>query len=104
VLPSHQENFGIVVAEAMALGRPVLITNRVNIWREVEADGAGLVVDDNVEAISAGLLEMCALSPLERDAMGLKARNCFLTRYNLEDHAMKHLELMMRLLTGVEIL
>ena len=35
VLPSHQENFGIVVAEAMAAGKPVLISNKVNIWREV---------------------------------------------------------------------
>ncbi len=49
VLPSHQENFGIVIAEAMALGRPVLMTNKVNIWREVEADGAGIVVNDNSE-------------------------------------------------------
>ena len=62
VLPSHQENFGIVVAEAMALSKPVLITNKVNIWREIEADGAGLVVNDDVEGIAAGLRKMCELS------------------------------------------
>ncbi|MGH1559632.1 glycosyltransferase [Caulobacter segnis] len=33
ILPSHQENFGIVVAEAMACGATVLITSKVNIWR-----------------------------------------------------------------------
>ncbi len=35
VLPSHQENFGVVVAEAMAVGLPPLISNKVNIWREI---------------------------------------------------------------------
>ena len=94
VLPSHQENFGIVVAEAMALGKPVLITNKVNIWREIQQDGAGLVVEDGTEAIAAGLREMCAFSSAERDAMGLKARNCFLKRYNLELNAMQLLRVL----------
>ncbi len=94
VLPSHQENFGIVVAEAMALSKPVLISNKVNIWREIQLDGAGLVVDDEVEAIAAGLREMCALSSAEREAIGLKARNCFLERYNLEHNAMQLLALL----------
>ncbi|HZR77812.1 MAG TPA: glycosyltransferase, partial [Chthoniobacterales bacterium] len=48
VLPSHQENFGIAVAEALAAGVPVLISNRVNIWREVQADGAGFVDSDDL--------------------------------------------------------
>ena len=43
VLPSHQENFGIVVAEALAAGVPTLLSSKVNIWREVQADGAGMV-------------------------------------------------------------
>jgi glycosyltransferase involved in cell wall biosynthesis len=46
VLPSHQENFGIAVVEALACGKPVLISDKVNIWREIEADGAGLVAED----------------------------------------------------------
>ena len=97
VLPSHQENFGIVVAEAMALSRPVLITNKVNIWREIEADGAGLVVNDDVDAIAAGLREMCAQSALERSAIGRKARQCFLDRYDLEENAMQLLALLQNL-------
>ncbi len=42
VLPSHQENFGIAVVEALACGKPVLISDKVNIWREIVEDGAGL--------------------------------------------------------------
>src|SRR4029077_2992937 len=49
VLPSHQENFGIAVAEALAAGTPTLISNKVNIWREIEGDGAGIVADDTLE-------------------------------------------------------
>jgi glycosyltransferase involved in cell wall biosynthesis len=103
VLPSHQENFGIVVAEAMALSRPVLITNKVNIWREIEQDGAGLVVDDEAEAIAAGLREMCALSSAEREAIGLKARKCFLERYDLERNAMQLLTLLSQISAGPEM-
>ena len=43
ILPSHQENFGFVVVEALACGKPVLISNQVNIWKEVEAQQAGLI-------------------------------------------------------------
>ena len=42
VLPSHQENFGVAVVEALACGVPVLISTSVNIWREVVEDSAGL--------------------------------------------------------------
>lgn len=103
MLPSHQENFGIVVAEAMALSKPVLITNKVNIWREIAADEAGLVVDDNVEAIAAGLREMCELSPQQRETIGRNARKCFSTRYDLENNAMQLLDLLQRLSARSEI-
>ncbi len=74
VLPSHQENFGIVVAEAMACGTPVLISDKVNIWREIEASGGGLVQDDTVAGTKALLTTFLALTPEVRRAMGTKAR------------------------------
>jgi glycosyltransferase involved in cell wall biosynthesis len=46
VLASHQENFGIAVVEALSCGTPVLISNQINIWREIEQDKAGFVGDD----------------------------------------------------------
>ena len=59
-LPSHQENFGIAVAEALGCGTPVLISDKVNIWREIEADGAGLVDDDTVDGTSELAVLACS--------------------------------------------
>ncbi len=49
VLPSHQENFGIAVVEALACDKPVLISNKVNIWREILRDEAGMVANDTID-------------------------------------------------------
>ena len=48
ILPSHQENFGIAVAEAMACSKPVLISDKVNIWPDIDRAGAGLVAPDDL--------------------------------------------------------
>ena len=87
VLPSHTENFGIVVAEALACGKPVLISDRVNIWREVEAGGAGLVRPDTPAGTAALLRDFLALPASERDAMGRAARATFLRHFRMEDAA-----------------
>jgi glycosyltransferase involved in cell wall biosynthesis len=54
-LPSHQENFGIAVVEALAAGTPVLISDQVNIHEEVTAAGVGeatpLTIDSTADAL-----------------------------------------------------
>jgi glycosyltransferase involved in cell wall biosynthesis len=84
VLPSHQENFGIVVAEALACGKPVLITNKVNIWREVKAAEAGLVAEDNELGISELLRSFFDMPPQQIAEMGRRARQLFLDRFEIK--------------------
>lgn len=82
-LPSHQENFGLSVAEALAAGLPVLISNRVNIWREIVADDAGYVESDDLEG-TARLLERWLQTPPEtRATMRANARQCFARRFEI---------------------
>lgn len=87
ILPSHQENFGIVVAEAMASAKPVLITNKVNIWREVLACGGGLVDDDTQQGIERLISDFINLSPDQRKAMGCCARQGFLDNFEVSGAA-----------------
>jgi glycosyltransferase involved in cell wall biosynthesis len=83
VLPSHQENFGIAVAEALACSVPVLITNKVNIWREIVADGGGLAENDDVSGICRLLERWDGLYPEQRASMRDRARRCFLNHFEI---------------------
>ncbi|MFY0634050.1 MAG: glycosyltransferase [Vannielia sp.] len=83
-LPSHQENFGLVVAEALSVGTPVLISDRVNIWREVVADGAGLAAPDTVGATARVLERYLSMDPGERAAMQAAARPCYERQFSVE--------------------
>jgi glycosyltransferase involved in cell wall biosynthesis len=83
VLPSHQENFGVVVAEALAVGVPALISNKVNIWREVQADGAGIVADDSVDGAEELLRVYAGMSTECGALMRERARYCFERRFEI---------------------
>ena len=87
VLPSHQENFGIAVAEALACALPVVISNKVQIWREIDQDQAGLVGDDTLEGTKEALSRWLGLDPDKRAGMALHARRCFETRFNSRRYA-----------------
>ena len=83
ILPSHQENFGISVAEALACGKPVLITDKVNIWQDVVADGAGMVEADTVEGTHSLLRRWLALPDGQPEEMAKSASACFTARYSM---------------------
>lgn len=83
-LPSHQENFGIAVAEALGCGLPVLISNKVNIWREIEADGAGIVNPDTADGTEKSLRQWLALAAADRIKMAQQAKATFEQRFTVD--------------------
>lgn len=83
VLPSHSENFGIVVPEALSCGVPVLISNRVNIWREVKQEGAGLVEEDTLSGTTALLERWLSMPTAEAERMRARTRGCFAAHFEI---------------------
>lgn len=84
ILPSHQENFGMSVVEALAAGVPVLISDRVNIWREIEGDRAGYVEKDDAPGTRRLIQRWRDASPAARDEMRANARECFARRFHID--------------------
>jgi glycosyltransferase involved in cell wall biosynthesis len=93
-LTSHQENFGIAIAEALAMSKPVLITNKINIWRDIEEDQAGIIVNDNIDDVSNGFSQLCIMSSEQRLGLGSNARRCFDQRYDLKRIAVSMIGIM----------
>ena len=87
MLPSHQENFGIVVAEALACGKPALLADKVNIAEDIQAAGAALVEPDTAEG-TLNLLRAWFRTPLaERERMASNAISCFRAHYDMRENA-----------------
>jgi len=83
ILPSHQENFGMSVIEALSFGVPVLISDRVNVWREILADHAGYVEPDDLAGTTRLIQRWLHSSPDDQNVMRVNARNCFRHRFEI---------------------
>ena len=77
ILPSHQENFGIAVIEAMACGKPVLISDQINIFREIVRSGGAIVESDTTRGTLALLERWYSLDDDTKKEMGRNAKKCF---------------------------
>lgn len=93
ILPSHQENFGIAVAEAMSCHRAVLLADKVNIADEIAADGGGLMELDTLDGTIRLLERWIALSTDQRLAMGEQAFRTFQQRYDMRRNATRIIRL-----------
>ena len=92
VLPSHQENFGIAVVESLACSKPVLISDKVNIWREIEAGGGGIVSTDTVEGTQKMLARWLSLSHEEKQKMTAQAKTTYEINFAIDPVAHRIVE------------
>jgi glycosyltransferase involved in cell wall biosynthesis len=98
VLPSYSENFGIAVVEAMAVGLPVIVSDRVNIWREIANASAGLVVECDAAELTTAMSTLLDDSELRR-SMGERGRQLVQQSFTWEVAAGQMVKLYERLLT-----
>ena len=97
VLPSHQENFGLAVAEALSAGVPVLLGHGVNTWPEIVGDGAGIAAADTADGLTRLLRCWLQLSPAESAQMRQHAVACFQRRFHRRDAALSLLAVLQSL-------
>jgi hypothetical protein len=67
----------------------VLISDKVNIWREIAADGAGLVAPDTLAGTSQTLVTWLGFTAAQRAAMAQHAQQCFVQRFHMDAAAAK---------------
>ncbi|MBF9053367.1 glycosyltransferase [Rhodobacterales bacterium LSUCC1028] len=77
-LPSHSENFGVAILEALAAGLPVISTHNTP-WIEVNDKNAGIITDANVPSISEALFKLMSKSEQDLKLCELAAKKLSLT-------------------------
>lgn len=92
ILPSHQENFGIAVVEALACSKPVLITKQINIWNEILAGNGGIISEDTEEGVYKMLKYWSRLPAAEKTKIGNNALKVFREKFAVEKTALKMIE------------
>jgi glycosyltransferase involved in cell wall biosynthesis len=100
VLPSHSESFGMVVAEALAHGVPVL-TTRGTPWGQLVERECGWWVDATIEGLTQGLRHATAQEPAALRHMGARGRAWVTAEFQWETIAKRFLEIYERLWNGV---
>jgi len=92
VLPTHSENFGVVIAEALACGTPV-ITTKGAPWRELEEYNAGEWIDIGIDPLWTSLSNLMTKDRSELEEMGRNGRKLVEDKYSISSVATKFFEL-----------
>lgn len=83
VLPTYSENFGLVIAEALARKIPVITTTGAP-WQDLESSRCGWWVKPGVEGVSNGLVAAMNSTPVVLCEMGQRGRQLVLEKYSWE--------------------
>jgi glycosyltransferase involved in cell wall biosynthesis len=77
------------VAEALACCVPVLLTNKVNIWKDIEDEKAGFVAEDTLEGLRESFHKWTALDSIARNKMKENAKRCFDQHFEINANSRK---------------
>jgi glycosyltransferase involved in cell wall biosynthesis len=99
VLPTRNENFGMVVAEALAGGLPVISTKGAP-WAGLETERCGWWVDYGADALAAVLEEALRLPTVTRTEMGRRGRAWMRREFGWEGIAERMVEVYLWCLHG----
>jgi len=92
VLPTYSENFGIVIAEALASYTPVITTEGAP-WEELEVNNCGKWIKIGVDPLKEALIEMLKKDENELILMGKNSRNLVEKKYSMEAVASQMIDL-----------
>jgi glycosyltransferase involved in cell wall biosynthesis len=102
VLPSYQENFAIVVAEAMRMGLPVVLSRRVNIWSDVVEAGAGRTCDLTADSVARAITHYLD-NPSAVEQAGRQGQQLAAERFNWDRTAAAVAEIYRHVLSGKKV-
>ncbi|MEO0458273.1 MAG: hormogonium polysaccharide biosynthesis glycosyltransferase HpsP [Cyanobacteria bacterium P01_A01_bin.114] len=98
VLPSYYENFGIAVAEAMMASKPVVISDQVHIWPNIQSSESGWVVPCEVAPLQAAL-QQALTNADERQRRGENGQHYATENYGWDAIAQRMIQAYRDLLT-----
>lgn len=102
ILPSYSENFGNVVAEALACGVPV-ITTKATPWQDINKYDCGRWVPINEKAIEEALVSLLNMTSAAREAMGKRGRELINKYYTWDMSAGKMITVYQCVLEGEKV-
>jgi len=84
VLASHGENFGVSIVESLSCSKPVLTTNKVNIYKKIIKYKSGYISKDNVNSFFSILKKFNNLNKKQLIKLSKNSLKCFNDNFNLE--------------------
>ena len=84
LLASHGENFGVSLVESLSMSRPVITTNKVNIFKDIENSDAGFISKNNINSFAENIKKFLLLNKNEKKKKRINANKFFNKYYNLK--------------------